>query len=267
LSGRAARWISADENTSVDDEQDTNPALAMITFCLGFRHWHADHLIRSLRSLAPFKLPIIVVDAGGAELPIMTSGVNVHRIVTRMPEWSRSVALNKAVHLARTPYVCLTDADMIFPSHWIEIAQRHASPSRICLTPSRDLTDETLKTFLLVESLDEWGTPAMRDHMLARQSEPHPDVGQGAAMLVPRHWLLSVGGFDEQYQVWGCEDNDLVHRAEWDGLDVVWMRDTFVAHQWHRRDWPTPAQLAIVAANRAYFAARVQARGPIVRNQ
>jgi hypothetical protein len=79
--------------------------------------------------------------------------------------------------------------------------------------------------------------------------------------------------------VWGCEDNDLTARAQWDGLDVrrlsnevpPWSSAEFigawVAHQWHRRDWPTPEQLAQVRRNRAYFYQRIADGGPIIRNR
>jgi len=86
-------------------------------------------------------------------------------------------------------------------------------------------------------------------------------------MVVPAEWFWKVGGFDEFYQVWGAEDQDLVDRATWDGLPVQWLPEAWVVHQWHRRDWPTPAQFDVVNRNRVYYRARGVARGPIVRNK
>jgi GT2 family glycosyltransferase len=85
-------------------------------------------------------------------------------------------------------------------------------------------------------------------------------------MVAYRRWFHRVGGFDEFYRVWGAEDNDLVLRAEWDGVGAEWISGAVVYHQWHRRDWPTPEQTEQVAINREYLAARARAGGPIVRN-
>lgn len=235
----------------------------MITFCLGFRNWHLDHLNRCVESLVPFNLPIVAVDCSPEPAKIARAR---HLLIVREPteEWSRSYALNQAAREVKqhgpTPWLCFTDADMIFPSHWLKsaiaaTAIKWKGDPPIRLTHSRDLPED----FDFSAYYD--------DETLRRASTPHPSVGMGAAMLVPRHWFERVGGFDEFYKVWGCEDNDLVWRAAWDGLEIDWLPNTFVAHQWHRRDWPTPMQYDQVTRNREYYCQRVAERGPIVRNR
>ena len=88
-------------------------------------------------------------------------------------------------------------------------------------------------------------------------------------MLIPIPWFQEVGGFDEVYQVWGAEDNDLILRARWAGLDVAWLlpeQDAWVVHQHHTRSWPVPSQMAQVRRNRDYLAQRELEQGPIIRN-
>lgn len=240
--------------------------MADLTFCLGFRAWYPDHLRRCLQSLLPFGCPVVVTigdetrpDWCASNGTVMdTAATWIHRPMTI---WSRSVALNHAIRTAETPYVCCTDADMIFPSHWWPAACRMIRPSRMLLTDSRDLDPDVT---------DRWdgrkrSAFVSADSRLQILSTPHSRVGQGGAMVMARDWVLGIGGFDEAYTGWGSEDNDLVARARWDGLIVAWILDTFVAHQWHSRE-ATPNLWAHVLKNRAYLAKRLAAGGPVRRN-
>lgn len=233
----------------------------MITFCLGFRRWPVDHLHRCLRSLARFQRPVIVTildDLAGARdaLHCPTVLTSLRWIVHPRDEWSRAVALNVAARRAETPYICFTDADMLFPSSWLARAEACASPRRLLLTDSRDL-DETTTSTLTGDEDEGW---------LEGHSVGHPRVGMGAAMVVSREWITAVHGFDEQMQVWGAEENDLVWRAQLDGLQTGWLTGTFVVHQWHRRDWCSDEQWVSVKRNRAILSDRIEQRGPVTVN-
>lgn len=238
-----------------------NPAV-----CLGFRNWHVPHLQRCVETLQRGGIPIIVADLGSKPSlsALLREWLMVRVVEAPSEEWSRSKALNLAAKAA-PPDVdtfIFTDADMLFPVSWFKALIRAPhTDTTMWLTDSRDLSP------LSGGRAPDWW---LDDMWLFRVSQPHDRIGQGAAMVVPRRWFESVGGFDEFYAVWGAEDNDLVLRAEWAGLDVQWLGppdDAWVTHQWHRRDWPTPAQLAQVKRNRAYLNERIRARGPITRNQ
>lgn len=187
-----------------------------------------------------------------------TAATWIHR---PMAVWSRSFALNQAVRTAQTPYVVCTDADMIFPSHWIAAARRMMRPFGLLLTDSRDLDEDVTKRW----DGSRRSAFVSPDSRLQILSTPHDRVGMGAAMVMSREWLLGIGGFDETYTIWGCDDTDLVMRARWDGMIVVWIPETFVAHQWHPRE-ATEEQWAQVVKNRAYLAERFAAGGPVRRN-
>lgn len=242
-----------------------------LAFCLGFRNWHVQHLRRCLVSIrAHTDAPIMLCDLGSDDLAAVQNSLfdDVTLLVYPQPEWSRSIALNFAADQSPrdrgvTHYV-FTDADMIFPGSWFEYVETvNLDANVLWLTRSRDLHPVSMA----ILDLKMTGFK-IEDQWLYDWSSPHGnDLGQGAAMIVPRVWFEKVGGFDEYYRVWGCEDNDLTMRAEWDGLTVQWLdNQAWVAHQWHRRDWPTPEQLAQVRRNREYFYQRLVNRGPIVRN-
>jgi GT2 family glycosyltransferase len=144
---------------------------------------------------------------------------------------------------------------MIFPASWalevLSAIESQEAPFTVWLTRSRDLVPGDLPD----PATDEW---------LGVHSFPHSHAGQGGGMVVPRAWWQGVGGFDESYRVWGAEDNDLVLRALWSGLDVRWLPTTSVYHQWHSR-LGTAEQLDHLQRNRRYLADRVAQCGPVYR--
>jgi hypothetical protein len=238
--------------------------MTTLTFCLGFRDWHIKHLYRCLESIRRHTdEPIIVCDLASqtADIRYICAPLDVSLIrVLDASEWSRSWALNIAASTAplKTTHFVFTDADMIFPGPWFSFAEKwiQSNPDSVGITRSRDLDANALQH--LDQASDEW---------IFRNSVPHAsDLGHGAAMVVPREWFEKVGGFDEFYVTWGAEDNDLTSRAEWDGRSVSWIPEAWVAHQWHRRDWPTHAQFMQVHKNRQYYSERLRERGPIIRN-
>ena len=49
----------------------------------------------------------------------------------------------------------------------------------------------------------------------------------------PRKWIFEVRGYDEEFKVWGWEDNDLLKRAQLSGMKVVRLPD-LAFHLWHK---------------------------------
>jgi hypothetical protein len=250
-------------------------------FCLGWKSWYVDHLLRCLESIRRHTdAPIILADLGSRHynaVHAICKDFQVHVIYRWREVWSRSVALNAAAgsltldEMTYTTTLIFTDADMLFPASWFSTVEPLLSApgasdpdrAKVYLTRSRDLSPEATAN-LPVHWMPRWS-----DDEIYRASTLHTDLGQGGAMVIPRAWFKKVGGFDEVYQTWGGEENDLVLRAQWDGLAVEWLpEDTaWVAHQYHTRTWPTPAQVEHVRQNRAYLAERMAEQGPIIRNQ
>jgi GT2 family glycosyltransferase len=244
-----------------------------VVVCLGFKDWYADHLARCLDTLTQIRLPVVLTDLGSRE----GARAEIRTIVQRYPHvtlieadadaWSRSRALNLAATAApNAETLVFTDADMLFPSRWAWALHwnlsRPGGKDTLWLTDSRDLPP----LYAIMPPEGNWWRNA---GWLHRMSTPHTRLGQGAGMVVPRRWFEKVGGFDEFYITWGCEDNDLCLRAEWDGLPVEWLgppESAWVCHQHHRRDWPTAEQVTHVQRNRSYLAERIAEQGPVVRN-
>lgn len=263
------------------DEGATYVPLAV---CLGFRDWHLEHLERCLLSLRTMQGPsnaldIILVDTGSerkTQDKVCKLG-GVYRVFTcfiERPEWSRAWALNKASKYAgpHVSHLAFTDADMIFPPEWLPTVLSKLSPNAFWLTRTRDLSEGMTKGTTRVDRglmpLNHWKLlpDTERGPFLRAITIPHPPIGQGGGMVVPKAWFRGVRGFDESYRVWGCEDNDLVARAQWDGLTVDWLPETFVAHQYHPRDWPTDEQWEKIRANRERWDKKREAQEEIEAN-
>ncbi|MDP3767383.1 MAG: glycosyltransferase family A protein [Dehalococcoidia bacterium] len=180
---------------------------ADIAVCLGFRNWHLSHLDRCLRSLLSqqnYRFAEIALVDLGSEDGVLAEVVRIARrhglsvLVAHRDEWSRSAALNLAAKSTNASRLLFTDADMIFPREYLarlhqplpiqpEIIDR-AALAPLGLTRSRDLPPPEL----LDSPLDGPWT----EERLRHNTSPHPDVGMGAGMLVPRAWFERVGGFD-----------------------------------------------------------------------
>ena len=240
----------------------------MWSFCLGFRDWYHNHLERCLGTLRTqhepgLKYEILVCDSSqdpDAQVEQLCHKFGAIYVPNPEEEWSRSIALNVAARVALGERLVFTDADMLFPQNWIyranyEIALRPTV--NLWLTLSRDCEQGT-----------RYPEPPILPEDLWRLSWPHPGGkrGKGGGMIIPRDWFFTVGGFDEFYKIWGCEDEDLTDRAEWDGQKVEWLEGTFIAHQWHTRNWPTPEQFQQVARNREYYYRLKEQGGPVHRN-
>lgn len=234
------------------------------TFCflIGFRNWRTEHLSRSLTSIRRQTDERISVCDLGSEpgtlerVKRICADHDAKLVVQPADVWSRSLALNVAARNAgEVDYLVLCDADCYFASSWKRLAAACARPRRICLTRSRD-TDETFDCARL---------PDMTDQQIYRATTPHPATGMGAGMVVPAQWFFAVRGMEEALAGWGGDDDDIVMRAQWSGLEVGWIDGTWVGHQWHNRMAP-PELWAKVEANRAYLAERRDQRGPVIRN-
>lgn len=61
-----------------------------------------------------------------------------------------------------------------------------------------------------------------------------PSEGWGAMQAATREWWFDVRGLDEDMELWGSEDHDLLKRAKMSGLTSKWLpRELAALHQWH----------------------------------
>jgi GT2 family glycosyltransferase len=174
--------------------------------------------------------------------------------------FNRSWALNVGARAASMPLLSFCDADVVVDDGYAAaVARKHrdifrSGPCIINCMP-----------FLVSERLSaifrESGDVGL---LRGREHEWWWTLGVGCH--VDAGSFRAVGGFDEGYDGWGCEDDDLFRRLRARGCG--WAIATPVARGWHLWHPPTPGRGDHEPPNRRRLARSVErvAKGDIVRN-
>lgn len=141
--------------------------------------------------------------------------------------WNRSRALNVGIQASAGRYILCTDADMLFSPDFcsaIVDAQREYDDRALVLCRCHDLPESVAEEPRALEEFD-----ALRAQAAVRMTS-----GTGACQAATRDYFFAVRGYDEAYEYWGAEDNDMVSRAGRYGLQSVWLPERpAMLHQWH----------------------------------
>lgn len=191
-----------------------------------------DRVDRSLRSLYlqnkdDGEFEVIFVDYG-SDLPIaLKIRALIHKYPfvryvyndTRGMPWNRAHALNTGIRIATGDFIFAADIDLIFALDFIDTLRAIKSATvafffSVYLTPS---------------SFKKWDSIYNHTNFVRSSNQ-----GLGIS-LIPREYLIQIGGFDENFSFWGYEDNELYNRvASLRTLSVQFFNEKIIAyHQWH----------------------------------
>ncbi len=175
---------------------------------------------------------------------------------------------NNAIRVSTGDYLVFTDQDIVFPRRYLERHLSRAKPGRFLVSyPARlDASQTGMMTEDVVRN-EGWVTLLTRAQRrkVVRQwvkerlyalgvglgVRPIGPKVIGCAFGIHREDLVAVNGFDEAYEGWGNEDDDLgwrLYRAGVRGANVF--RDAFPVHLWH------PHASGGTRPNLAYFRSR-----------
>ncbi|RKX71752.1 hypothetical protein DRP43_02210, partial [candidate division TA06 bacterium] len=194
--------------------------------------------LKSLRqqTISPELVEIIISNYGSEQsftndLEKLCEMYNVKLIHTyEISVWNRARALNLGIRSTnpKSPYIIACDVDFILHKDWLKKVLSLAGEKKVILTQVWNLPEMNIPdNYDIRENFDE----------LLKISTLRPKSGMGFACF-PRKWIFKIRGYDEQYKVWGSEDNDLVKRAELSGMEIVWLEKDdlplkLALHQWH----------------------------------
>lgn len=225
------------------------------------------HLRLSLASIAlqqgvREKLELVVTDDGSTDetfgvVERFAATVDFPVTLTTHPHGTFQLAQcrNEGVAVSTAPYLIFTDGDLLLPPDFV---RQHLQRSRANTAFSGEcyrLTEE------VSAGLDEAAvrrgayqnlvSPAdlarvrkaerrARWHALLRHRDRPRLIGWNVGIW--RSGYERVNGYDEQFQGWGCEDDDLTRRLRGVGVRIRWInRWTCGYHLWHPRDASAPA--------------------------
>jgi len=197
-----------------------------------------DNCLRSLRwqELDPAEFEIVITDFGSSptHAEALRELAETHAAtLVRVDErgvWNRARALNFGIQRATGKYVFCTDADMIFAPNFVPTllgVQARERDQAFVVCHCRDLPEHVEEQPWSLEDF-----PA-----LLAQAPFRLKTGTGACQVARREFFERVRGYDEGFEFWGQEDNDMRYRAGRAGLREVWVQDqTAMLHQWHPSD-------------------------------
>ncbi|RED38208.1 galactosyltransferase-like protein [Winogradskyella eximia] len=200
----------------------------MITYIYPFRNREVERVKKSLDSLAEQndkELEVVFVDYGSTpetasevqHLLLKYSFVKYIYSYSNGKPWNRSKALNIGIKQAQTDYVLSADIDMIF----------HSSFNGLL----KSLTDPIKVTFFKVGYLSKNETYDKNELV----PESYSNQRAKGISLYPKEALFAINGFDEFFNCWGSEDEDVISRLMFYGLEMnFYNENTLVYHQYHK---------------------------------
>lgn len=207
------------------------------TIVIPCRNIELERLRRCLQSIRTSQfsseIPIVVSDYGShpsnrIEIQELCDSFQAQVVVTETAgPWSRARALNIGAQASRSKWLIFTDADMIFSTQLLSMWD----------TYRRALGDESMylaqckKLPPIVDFPRDWRPEYYA--LFEQRGRLFETYGHGGFQVLTRAAFEKIGGFNEQYTVWGSEDNDLTHRVEALGIQVCWLHSGELLHQWH----------------------------------
>ena len=233
------------------------------------RNYAAAAMKRCIESLRrqetePSKLDILIADYGSspdhaAAVKELTAGTGARYVwFNEKGPWNRSRAVNLGVRATTAPIVVTSDADLVFPQNFTEtvlgLADKYAGREVYAYVPMMDLPEN------IAIDLDDYEADYQRLLTVAKER-----VWSRGNVIFSRTLFERMRGWEETYEIWGCEDNDFFDRANRSGAAVVDLKGvTSYLHHWHISNKRGPEAAAQVARNQV-MCWPVEGRTPVVR--
>jgi len=221
-----------------------------------------EHLRRSLASLSlqrgvGGRFELIVADDGSVDetrdvVHSFARKVDFPVKLTTHPHEGFRLALcrNDGVRASRGAYLLFTDADCIFPPDHLQkhLAYRRQGVVRAgnSYRLERELSEKIDHAAIVSGAYRTWVPWELRRQMVRRWTTDlyyeltgHPTKPKlnGCDCGIWRTDFENVNGFDETFEGWGCEDDDLGLRLRRAGVRIrSILRHTRVYHLWHPLD-------------------------------
>lgn len=244
-----------------------------ITVILGHRNRADYRLINALRSIAsqrnlPGRVRTLIIDYGSdpedltrlREI-VKDFGVECHE--SPGGPWRRGHCLNLGLRRVESTYVLVSDVDVILAENFLAetVAQLERDPLTVVFGQMYWLPESEMPGLQSAAAEGRAVDAAALKSLGVVRIRPY-NTGLVAGRTCYFHALR---GYDEFYQLYGAEDDDLAARLQNLGLRHVDISDrTFYLHQWHpRREGVKGDALAeAVQRNKDYF----KATRSLVRN-
>lgn len=217
-----------------------------VTVLIGVRD-RADYRLRnalvSVRAqvYSPHRVRACVVDYGSdtecaRRIEVLCQDHDAEYVrVDDAKRWNRSHCLNIGIRRTETKFVMTSDVDVLISPRYVADAVRllRSMPLSVVCSAMRDLPEECAE---VLERCAELGEPLPFEQLVPKSTprhgwRMHPSLG----ISYTAYYKL-IRGYDEFYELYGVEDQDLARRFNYVGIDLVPLdTDSYYLHQWHPR--------------------------------
>jgi len=158
------------------------------------------HSISIQQNISLDAIEVIVVNLGGKSLNGIISGKEIYVDYNKV--FNKAYACNIGAKSANGKYILFTDADIMFPLHFISELISLANKHRVLKISTVDLNPEITQELMQLNVVNmERYNPALLNPKFSNKM-----------LLVRKSEFIEKGGFDESYFGAGCEINEYVHR-------------------------------------------------------
>jgi glycosyltransferase involved in cell wall biosynthesis len=224
------------------------------------------HLRRALESVAlqqgvDGRIEVVVTDDGSTdETPRIVDefarSMPFHVGFTTHPHttFRLSRCRNEGARASGAPYLLFLDGDCVLPRDHVRIHLERRKPGVVmagdCCRLDETTSDRVTSEVIRSQAYTQWG-PEGEERRLARLDRSsrfycwirHPTKPKliGNNVGIWRSDFERVNGYDENFEGWGCEDDDLRWRLRKSGVRIESiLRWTRTYHLWHPTDVTAP---------------------------
>jgi predicted glycosyltransferase involved in capsule biosynthesis len=185
--------------------------MLFLSFIVGFRNRDTERVtlfLERLKAINSDDFELIFVDYGSDE----SVSENVKKIVSnysfanyqffnsRGQNWNRSKCLNYGFGFTKGQYIFTSDIDFLYDVDFISILKKIVTP--------------TQAFYFQVGFLSQKQSENIHSDSKKYEIESYSNEDAVGALLISREMFNEVGGYDEFYEIWGIEDNDMLYRIK-----------------------------------------------------
>jgi glycosyltransferase involved in cell wall biosynthesis len=205
--------------------------MPFISFIVGFRNRDVERVQIFLKSLSlqtDSDFELIFVDYGSdVELskkiePLVAKYqfAKYYFFNSRGQNWNRSKCLNYAFSKANGSYIFTADIDFVFINSFVSSLKNTSVPAVAKYFSFGYLSQKYSQSIDLTKT--------------QHPTEEYSAVDTIGALLLSREIFSYLNGYDEFYEIWGVEDNDILKRIQLSSYKVEFCADkNLIWHIWH----------------------------------
>ena len=205
--------------------------MPFLSFIVGFRNRDLDRVhvfLESLSRQTDRDFELIFVDYGSDELlseklkPLVSKYqfAQYYFVNSRGQNWNRSKCLNFAFSKASGSYIFTADIDFVFINNFISLLKTTSVSS--------------VARYYSFGYLSQKYSQNIDLNKTEHPTEAYSDIDTIGALLLSREIFSYLQGYDEFYEIWGVEDNDILKRIQLSNYKIEFCSDkNLIWHIWH----------------------------------